>query len=496
MSGEDGSPADEERQPTPIGGPSDAGVEPLLRVEGLTKRYTTTDGFLDRLLGGGETITAVDDVDLDIYAGETVGLVGESGCGKTSLGRSLPQLVEPTSGSVRYRGTELTDCSDRELRERRTDIQYVFQNPTASLNPKLTVGDIVGEALTVHDIVPPDRRDDRVNELLETVGLRPGHASRYPHEFSGGQRQRIGIARALAVEPEVIVCDEPVSALDVSAQARILNLLADLQAAVGLSYLVISHDLSVVDHLADRIAVMYLGEIVERGPTEAVFGDPSHPYTEALRSAIPEPDPRWEGDRIVLEGAVPEPADPPAGCPFHTRCHRIIPPDRYAFADGVFRRLLALRTDLAGAETIDGLRAASEADDVPTAIRAAYDLPGELADPAAERVLSSALGQLERGRPDAARKQVDDAFRSPCERHSPTLQAGPDHHPIACLRFDRAETDSHRPDRTDTDGHQLDRTDTDGHQLDRTDTDSHRPDRTDTDSHRPDRTDTDSQPHQ
>jgi peptide/nickel transport system ATP-binding protein len=297
---------------------SDSG--PVIETDGLRKHYTTDEGVLDQLFGEVETVKAVDGVDIAVDPGETLGLVGESGCGKSTLGRTMLGLEEATDGAVYYDGTDLTDCSASELREYRTDVQYVFQNPFASLNPRLTIDDIVGEALDVHDIASGDERRRRVEELLETVGLQASHASRYPHEFSGGQRQRIGIARALAVDPTFVVCDEPVSALDVSVQAKILNLLDDLQAEFGLSYLFIAHDLSVVEHVADRIAVMYLGEIVEVGTTEEIFSPPYHPYTRSLLSAIPEPDPLWEGDRVVLEGDVPSPTDPPSGCKFHTRC--------------------------------------------------------------------------------------------------------------------------------------------------------------------------------
>ncbi len=294
--------------------------QPLVQADELTKYYSNADGFLDRVLGNQSQVRAVDGVDLEVREGETLGLVGESGCGKSTLGRTLLQLEEPTDGRVYFKGEDITELSGSALREKRREMQYIFQNPFASLNPRLTINDIVGEALDVHGIADGEERDARIAEILDTVGLKPSHANRYPHEFSGGQRQRIGIARALAVDPDFVVCDEPVSALDVSVQAQILNLLEDLQDDLGLSYLFIAHDLSVVEHIADRIAVMYLGEIVEVGTAEEIFSPPYHPYTHALLSAIPEPDPLWQGDRVILEGSVPSPLDPPNGCKFHTRC--------------------------------------------------------------------------------------------------------------------------------------------------------------------------------
>ena len=292
----------------------------LIETTGLTKHYPTETGFLDRLLGEQKWVKAANDINLSIKKGETLGLVGESGCGKSTLGRTILQLEEPTSGSVHYDGADLTTLSKRDMRKYRRDLQIIFQNPFASLNPRLTIDDIIGEALDIHGLEMGQSRNDRIQELLEIVGLNPGHASRYPHEFSGGQQQRIGIARALAVDPEFIVCDEPVSALDVSVQAQILNLLDELKNEFDLSYLFIAHDLSVVQHISDRIAVMYLGEIVEIGTPDQIFSPPYHPYTYSLLSSVPQPDPGLKKDRVILEGNVPSPIDPPSGCKFHNRC--------------------------------------------------------------------------------------------------------------------------------------------------------------------------------
>ncbi|MBY0491492.1 MAG: ABC transporter ATP-binding protein [Gemmatimonadaceae bacterium] len=290
---------------------------PLVSVHGLTKHFPIRSGLLQRVTGA---VKAVDQVSFDVARGETLALVGESGCGKTTTGRSLLRLIEPTSGSVHYDGTDLMALKGEALRKMRRHLQIIFQDPYGSLNPRMTVGAAIKEGLLVHRLAEGAEADRRVARLLDEVGLRPEYAARYPHEFSGGQRQRVGIARALAVEPGFIVCDEPVSALDVSVQAQVVNLLRDLQRQRGLSYLFIAHDLAVVAHMADRVAVMYLGRIVELAPRKALFATPRMPYTQALLSAVPVPVPGAERPRILLPGDPPSPANPPSGCVFHPRC--------------------------------------------------------------------------------------------------------------------------------------------------------------------------------
>ena len=292
--------------------------EPLLRVKNLVKYFPIKGGLFSREVA---RVHAVDGVSFEINPGETLGLVGESGCGKSTTGRCILRLIEPTSGEVWFEGKNVTTLDKRSLRAIRRDMQIIFQDPYASLNPRMTVGSIVGEALIIHKLAKDRReREEKVAHLLETVGLHADHMRRSPHEFSGGQRQRIGIARALALNPSLIVADEPVSALDVSVQAQILNLMLKLQAQLGLTYLLVAHDLSVVKHVSDRVAVMYVGKIVEMTDTQRLFTAPKHPYTEALLSAVPKPDPRLRAQRIVLEGEVADAANPPSGCYFHPRC--------------------------------------------------------------------------------------------------------------------------------------------------------------------------------
>lgn len=300
----------------------------LLEVDSLTKHFNQDNGFLSGYFGSDQ-VRAVEDISFDIKAGETLGLVGESGCGKSTLARTILRLLSPTNGDVYFKGENLAKMGGEELRTQRQDMQMIFQDPQSSLDPRMKVGSIVEEPMRAHDMLDDEGRENRARELLEKVGLDPQHYNRHPHAFSGGQRQRINLARALSVNPDFIVCDEPVSALDVSIQAQVLNTMNELQAEFGLTYLFIAHDLSVIRYISDRVAVMYLGQLVELAEKQELFENPQHPYTRALLKSIPVPDPRTEGTRGVLEGDVPSPIDPPSGCRFRTRCPELICPSEY-----------------------------------------------------------------------------------------------------------------------------------------------------------------------
>ncbi|ELY46334.1 ABC transporter ATP-binding protein [Natronorubrum sulfidifaciens] len=317
--------------------------ETLLEVDGLSKYFASESGLFAGISletdqfppvsFGVDQVKAVDDVSLEITMGETLGLVGESGCGKSTLGRTLLRLLDPTDGTITFKNDDLAELSGEELRQKRSEIQMIFQDPQSSLDPRMKVGQIIEEPMLAHDMFDDEGREARAKELLEKVGLDPRHYNRYPHAFSGGQRQRINLARALSVDPDFVVCDEPVSALDVSIQAQVMNTMEDLQDEFGLTYLFIAHDLSVIRHISDRVAVMYLGHIVEIAEKEELFENPQHPYTKALLESIPVPDPRESGVRGVLEGEVPSPQNPPSGCRFRTRCPRLIAPEAYELTD-------------------------------------------------------------------------------------------------------------------------------------------------------------------
>lgn len=426
------------------GGETVAHGEPLVEVDGLKKYFTPDSGlFAGFAFDPGqfppitvdrERVKAVDDVSFEIRRGETLGLVGESGCGKSTLGRTILRLLEPTDGRIYFKGEDLADAAGEELRRKRAEMQMIFQDPMSSLDPRMTIGEIIEEPMRAHGLLDDEGREAHAKELLEKVGLDPAHYTRYPHEFSGGQRQRVNFARALSVEPDFVVCDEPVSALDVSVQAQVLNVMEDLQEEFGLTYLFIAHDLSVIRHISDRVAVMYLGNVVELAEKEELFENPQHPYTQALLESIPVPDPRDRGARGVLEGEVPSPVDPPSGCRFRTRCPELIAPAAYDLTEEEWAHTRAL------------VRAVKRRSFEPTtaaALRAEFfddHLPrgeaGEIVAEAIDRVATDGAGDG----PDweTATDRLIEAFaeRSICARERPAYEVDPEYgtdpHAVAC----------------------------------------------------------------
>jgi len=420
----------------------------VLEAEGVKKHFEQSDGFVDKLFGASGSVKAVDGVDLEVRSGETLAVVGESGCGKSTLGQTLLNLHEATAGTVRFRGDDISGLSGKQMRPYRKELQMVFQDPLASLNPRQTVGDIVTAPMEVHGIGESDAdRLERAEGLLERVGLKQSHIDRYPSQFSGGQQQRVGIARALAVEPDVIVADEPVSALDVSVQAQILNLMEDLQDELGLSLVFIAHDLSVVRQVADRVAVMYLGEVVEIAPTDELFEDPKHPYTKSLLSAVPRIDPSARTDRVVLRGSVPSPIDPPSGCHFHTRCPAVVPGEGWDGDQETFRSAFTFRNRVEdGNLEVEVVRDRLEVDrgrvtDDDVAARIVETtLPGDLEDlpaDAAECVREAARLVVD-GQDDEAAALLREACPSPCAGDHPAQVDVGEGRRAACHRVDPA----------------------------------------------------------
>ncbi|MDB2249303.1 dipeptide ABC transporter ATP-binding protein [Halorubrum ezzemoulense] len=429
----------------PAAGSRSAIGDPLVEVREMRKYYQQEDGALDRMFGGGDSsVRAVDGIDLDVHERETLGLVGESGCGKSTAGQAILHLDPPTDGRVVFAGEDLGSLSKSDLRKRRKDMQMVFQDPMSSLDPRMTAGQTIMEPLKIHGLAE-GRHRERVFELMDAVGLERGQFGRYPHELSGGQRQRVGIARSLAVDPDFIVADEPVSALDVSVQAQIINLLEDLQEEFGLTFLFIAHDLSVVRHISDRVAVMYLGEIVEVAETDELFETPKHPYTRALLSAIPEPDPLADtDDRTILKGDVPSPINPPSGCRFRTRCPSVIPPENLDINQERYREVMFYRQRLEARDIdLDAIESEVRIEDEPARTAVAdggehptlfkYFFDGPLSGEA-RAVVAESFEQIKHDRWDQAEATLRGTFESVCERDNPEL--GESGHPAACHLYD------------------------------------------------------------
>ncbi|ACM56280.1 ABC transporter ATP-binding protein [Halorubrum lacusprofundi] len=430
--------------------------EPILSVRDLKKHYPLRKGIFNRQVGAAK---AVDGISFDIASGETLGLVGESGCGKSTAASSVIRLEEPTAGEVVFNGNgrggatrnpdgthpnDVTKFSDAELKRFRRGAQMIFQDPASSFDPRMTVGSAVAEMLEIHGMSDRHRRRAIVEDLLERVGLSAVDYDRYPHEFSGGQKQRIALARALVLNPDLIIADEPVSALDVSIQAEILSLIDDLQAEFDLSMLFISHDMSVIRRICDRVAVMYLGEIVEVGPTDEIFADPQHPYTEALLSSIPTPDPRSSVGGIELTGTVPSPTNPPSGCRFHTRCHRVIQPEGIDIDQSDWRGILNFRDRVAAGQVdVESIRenivvegGAASDNDVREQLRKEFDIGERLDDPEIEDTLREVIDRLLARDDEEAAELLSDRFSTPCAETTPERTVHAEGHESACLRHE------------------------------------------------------------
>ena len=417
---------------------TDGGSDVLVEARNLEKHFPITEGVLSKEIG---RVRAVDGINFTIHRGETLGLVGESGCGKSTAARALLQLDPPTGGDVIFDGESLLDQSKAELKRFRRRAQMVFQDPESTFDPRMSVGESIAEPLRIHGVSDPDKRRAVAMNLLERVGLERDDVDRYPHEFSGGQKQRIALARALVVNPEFIVADEPVSALDVSIQSKVIELINSVKREFGLSILFISHDMGVIREVCDRVAVMYLGEIVEQAPTEELFTNPQHPYTKALLSAIPEPDPRKRETRVRLTGDVPSPSNPPSGCRFHTRCPAVIQPEGYEFDQSVWRSVMDLRTRLQNGEVDpDTLRELAAGDAEPESVpdesvratlREEFELPETIEGPPGE-IVSDAIERIVSGEPQAAAERLADEFTTVCERDAPEIHGVGDDHEAAC----------------------------------------------------------------
>ncbi|MFH5800377.1 ABC transporter ATP-binding protein [Haladaptatus sp. CMAA 1911] len=423
-------------------------TEALLSVRGLKKLYPLTEGITRKETG---EIHAVDGIDFDVFPGETVGLIGESGSGKSTAATTLLSLEDPTDGTVAFDGEDIGAFDRAQTKSFRRRAQMVFQDPTTTFDPRMKIGESVAEPLSIHGMTDAEQRRTITEDLLSRVGLSAEEFDRYPHELSGGQKQRAALARALILNPDLLVLDEPVSALDVSVQAEILALLSDLQSTFDLSLLLISHDMGVVREICDRVAVMYLGEIVERGPTEDLFRDPQHPYTQALVSAIPTPDPDAATDRVPLRGDVPDAASPPSGCRFHPRCPVVIPPEAYDFEQDEWRSVMDLRgavaeddIDLGSLRGLAVARGEAKTEEavsdvqLRSALREEYNIPDELSDSEAEAVLSAALSDIVSGDVAAADERLSVKFSTVCERESPEERATGAGHPAACHLHDSA----------------------------------------------------------